>query len=347
MARYVQLHGIALHTHAESPQSTMVSGQQLAMSTRQPCVRALCVVVHGLNSNPDHMRFLSRNIEACDPSMDVHVARSVGGSTFRSAMGLNPCSGHMFAGIDEAGERLAEEISVIASQYSGTISVVGVSLGGLVARYAIAALFDRKTQRVAGLVPAHLVTLGTPHVGVRCLSVFGLQWLVGEFNAVGGRTGTQCFLTDNTERPLLLSMTTDDPLPFLSALASFQSRTCYANVCNDWLVAFPTAAITHHDLLKSNTRPPISTHFPHIVDDADAPDVDPDSSFWAKGDYHEFAIARMVRNLQELAWRRVSVRFNKVCSCLSAHNALPVIRPWLDSSGADVVRHVCAVLTQS
>lgn len=43
--------------------------------------------------------------------------------------------------------------------------VVACSMGGLICRYAAGALFDNDSKRVAGLKPAHFLTMATPHLG--------------------------------------------------------------------------------------------------------------------------------------------------------------------------------------
>ncbi len=43
--------------------------------------------------------------------------------------------------------------------------MVGHSMGGLIARHAVGVLFDPRAGTVAGLAPAHFVTIATPHLG--------------------------------------------------------------------------------------------------------------------------------------------------------------------------------------
>ncbi|EFJ47651.1 hypothetical protein VOLCADRAFT_91609, partial [Volvox carteri f. nagariensis] len=72
-----------------------------------------------------------------------------------------------YDGIDVCGQRLADEIrSVVAAHPSlQRISVIGHSMGGLLLRYAVVLLYDRSTGRIAGLKPAHFISLATPHLG--------------------------------------------------------------------------------------------------------------------------------------------------------------------------------------
>jgi hypothetical protein len=45
------------------------------------------------------------------------------------------------------------------------ISFVAHSMGGLLARYAIGALFNPEQGTVAGLQPVHYISMATPHMG--------------------------------------------------------------------------------------------------------------------------------------------------------------------------------------
>uniref|UniRef100_A0A0G4HVL8 DUF676 domain-containing protein n=1 Tax=Chromera velia CCMP2878 TaxID=1169474 RepID=A0A0G4HVL8_9ALVE len=72
-------------------------------------------------------------------------------------------------GVAAGGRRLAEEIREVVGKHPEleTFSIVGFSLGGLYARYAVSLLFDEKRGKVAGLEPEVFATLASPHLGVR------------------------------------------------------------------------------------------------------------------------------------------------------------------------------------
>ncbi len=45
------------------------------------------------------------------------------------------------------------------------ITVIGHSMGGLLLRYAVAALYDPSSKTICGLEPAHFISIATPHLG--------------------------------------------------------------------------------------------------------------------------------------------------------------------------------------
>uniref|UniRef100_A0A453H9T3 DUF676 domain-containing protein n=1 Tax=Aegilops tauschii subsp. strangulata TaxID=200361 RepID=A0A453H9T3_AEGTS len=201
------------------------------------------------------------------------------------------CSGcnsatRTFDGVDVMGRRLAEEVlSVVKCRPElQKISFVAHSLGGLIARYAIALLYEPATQtdcheeyekdvsdarsnqpmgqgKIAGLEPMNFITFATPHLGTRSHKqmpllrgsyrlekmAFGMSWLAG-------RSGKHLFLKDveDEKPPLLLQMVTDyGDLHFISALRSFRRCVAYSNVCGDFVVGWKTSSIRcQHELPK-------------------------------------------------------------------------------------------------
>lgn len=159
-----------------------------------------------------------------------------------------------YDGIELGGERLAHEIEDTLDtlekegQEIRKISVVGYSLGGLVARYAIGLL--EAQGWLDKVEPVNFTTFASPHVGVRA----PLKGWWGKFwNVMGARTvsmsGQQLFMVDSfrdTGRPLL-SILADPESIFIKGLKRFQTRSAYGNVVNDRTTAFYTTALSKVD----------------------------------------------------------------------------------------------------
>lgn len=128
------------------------------------------------------------------------------------------------------------------------ISIVGYSLGGLVARYAIGLLYHKGL--FDKVEPVNFTTFASPHLGVRTplLGIHNHLW-----NVLGARllsmSGRQLFTIDSfrdTGRPLLSVLADPDSI-FIKALAKFKQRSLYSNIVNDRSAVYYTTGISRTD----------------------------------------------------------------------------------------------------
>ncbi|EAW09803.1 lipase ROG1 family protein [Aspergillus clavatus NRRL 1] len=200
----------------------------------------LCVLVHGLWGNPSHLDFLKSSLRERYDEDRLYILAAKGNS-----------GNFTYDGIELGGERLAHEIEDTLGILAGEgnhitkLSIVGYSLGGLVARYALGLLYARGW--FDKLEPVNFTTFVTPHVGVR-MPLKGFQDHV--FNAIGARTlstsGRQLFLMDSfrdTGKPLLSILADSDSI-FMQALAKFRNRSVYGNIVNDRSTHFFTTVVS-------------------------------------------------------------------------------------------------------
>ncbi|KAI9886240.1 MAG: hypothetical protein M1823_001975 [Watsoniomyces obsoletus] len=203
----------------------------------------LCVLVHGLWGNPQHLRYVADSLREKHPEPHLHilVAKSNSGN-------------FTYDGIELGGERLTREIEDELETLEGQgtpitkLSLVGYSLGGLVARYAIGLLYSRGL--FDKIEPVNFTTFATPHLGARTPK---LGFLGKLFNELGSRTlstsGRQLFITDSfrdTGRPLLVLLAERNSI-FMRGLAGFKRRTLYANIINDRSAPYYTTAVSAVD----------------------------------------------------------------------------------------------------
>lgn len=159
-----------------------------------------------------------------------------------------------YDGIETGGERVCHEIEEELETISAKggkitkISIVGYSLGGLVARYAIGLLFARGV--LDKLECMNFTAFASPFLGVRSPHGRAFSRL---FNALGARTlslsGQQLFGVDkfrDTGKPLV-AVLADPKSIFVSGLARFKRRTLYANVVNDRTAVYYTTSISKTD----------------------------------------------------------------------------------------------------
>ncbi|KAF2126864.1 lipase/serine esteras-like protein [Dothidotthia symphoricarpi CBS 119687] len=203
----------------------------------------LAVLVHGLWGNPDHLKYLTTSLRERFPeeNLDILVPKNNAGS-------------FTYDGIELGGERVASEVCDRLEELAKNghnitkISVIGYSLGGLIARFCIGILYHRGVFEK--IQPVNFTTFATPHLGVRT-PLRGYHSHV--WNVLGARTlsmsGRQLFGVDrfrDTGRPLLAVLADPESI-FIQALAQFKHRSLYANIVNDRTVTYYTAGISQTD----------------------------------------------------------------------------------------------------
>ncbi|KAL1979768.1 hypothetical protein VTN96DRAFT_5220 [Rasamsonia emersonii] len=223
---------------------------------RQPRADHLCVLVHGLWGNPSHLDYVAsalRERYGEDRLYILAAQRNAGSFTYD--------------GIELGGERLAYEIEETLEKLAARgyqikkLSMVGYSLGGLVARYALGLLHARGW--LDKLEPVTFTTFASPHVGVRS-PIKGFPNHI--WNVLGARTlsmsGRQLFMIDkfrDTGKPLLSVLADPDSI-FIRALAKFKNRCLYANIVNDRSTVFYTTGISKVDPFTD----PENTNFNYV-----------------------------------------------------------------------------------
>ncbi|GAO19478.1 uncharacterized protein UV8b_00425 [Ustilaginoidea virens] len=208
-----------------------------------PSATHLCVLVHGLWGNPDHMRNVAKSLRDRHPSSELRLLfakRNIGSFTYD--------------GIERGGERICSEIEeeLRAVEESGgkitKISIIGYSLGGLVCRYAVGLLYAKGI--LDKLECMNFTTFASPHLGVRT-PLKG--WHNHVWNVMGARTlsmsGRQLFTIDSfrdTGRPLLSVLAEPNSI-FMHGLGKFKRRSLYANIVNDKSAVYYTTGIAKTD----------------------------------------------------------------------------------------------------
>ncbi|EFH68803.1 hypothetical protein ARALYDRAFT_471117 [Arabidopsis lyrata subsp. lyrata] len=307
----------------------------------------LVVMVNGLIGSAQNWRFAAKQMLKKYPQdLVVHCSK-------------RNHSTQTFDGVDVMGERLAEEVRSVIKRHPSLqkISFVGHSLGGLIARYAIGRLYEKKTreellrnsddigdtcpieepkERIAGLEPMYFITSATPHLGSRghkqvplFSGSYTLERLATRMSGCLGKTGKHLFLADSDggKPPLLLRMVKDSKdLKFISALQCFKRRIAYANTSFDHLVGWSTSSIRRHNELPKLQRGPVNEKYPHIVN-VEAPDTasnhKEDRSRTSSDEFKNFDMEEeMISELTKLSWERVDVSFRGTLQRFLAHNTI-------------------------
>lgn len=159
--------------------------------------------------------------------------------------------GQTYDGIDVCGERAIREIEKLVALHSQQgheitrFSVVGYSLGGLIARYVVGVLFQKGW--FTRIKPVNYTAFACPQLGVRSPHRGPVSWMYNNIVSTSiSATGAQLCGVDNFGGTghSLLSILADPQRNFLRALTLFENRSLYANISNDRFAVHYTTAIT-------------------------------------------------------------------------------------------------------
>ncbi|GKV33477.1 hypothetical protein SLEP1_g41992 [Rubroshorea leprosula] len=253
----------------------------------------LVIMINGILGSSQNWKYAAKQfLKKYPQDLIVHCSKS-------------NCNILTLDGIDVMGERLENEVVSVIKHHPSLqkISFVGHSLGGLVARYAIARLYElditgerfqgngacgddhqgdswpeeKFKDKIAGLEPVNFITSATPHLGslghkqVPMLCGFHtLEKVAARTSSFLGRTGKHLFLTDRDEEkpPLLLQMVRDcEDLKFISALRSFRRCVAYSNARFDHIVGWSTSSIRHQNELPKIKHLKGADKYPHIINE--------------------------------------------------------------------------------
>ncbi|KAL2505568.1 alpha/beta-Hydrolases superfamily protein [Abeliophyllum distichum] len=328
----------------------------------------LIVMVNGIIGSAQNWRYAAKQFVKAYPS-DVVVHCSESNSSMLT-----------FDGVDVMGTRLANEVISVVDRHPNLqkISFVGHSLGGLIARYAIARLYlqdlsrkpgeengecqgesnrsfaeEKSKDRIAGLEPVNFITFATPHLGSRghkqvplFCGLYSMEKVASRGSWLLGRTGKHLFLTDSDggKPPLLLQMVNDsEDLKFISALHSFKRRVAYANASFDHVVGWSSSSLRRRNELPKRRNLQKHAKYPHIFDEVASKTVKPQEVHLkakiARGKTMEME-EEMIRGLTRLSWERIDVTFSGSIQRFLAHNTIQVKTYCINSDGADVIQHM-------
>ncbi|PSS31125.1 hypothetical protein PHLCEN_2v2330 [Hermanssonia centrifuga] len=211
----------------------------------------LLVLTHGMWGSPNHLDEMSRVYKELR-GQEGSKAGPDGEHLHILVAQANREKG-TYDGVDWGGERVAEEVmdEIKKLEDEGKkvtrFSVTGYSMGGLVARYLVGVLHQRKFFDT--VTPVNFMTVATPHIGLIRYPTFRSSLFAYLGPRLLSRTGEQFYTVDEwspSGRPLLAVMADPDRV-FYQALNLFPHIRFYANAVNDTTVAYPSAAVEIDD----------------------------------------------------------------------------------------------------
>ncbi|GAA5865090.1 hypothetical protein JCM1840_005736 [Sporobolomyces johnsonii] len=257
----------------------------------------LVTVLHGLWGSPSHVEYICQSVltHAARPDAPRSQPRSSSPTRASDADRDNdvevvvlPAKLNEFTntydGIDLCAERVLTEIDDECKRIEDDggrverFSIVGYSLGGLVARYVLGLLDSRTPSFFEAVRPVNFTTFASPAIGIPKYETFwsGVLRFLGA--RLLSRSGSQLYERDrflpsrfNPDSPLyssppsssklakflplgrrdkaepLLKVMADPRYSFYQALQRFERIEVFANTVNDRTVPFCTGAFEYHD----------------------------------------------------------------------------------------------------
>ncbi|GAA6046537.1 hypothetical protein JCM3770_006198 [Rhodotorula araucariae] len=259
------------------------------MAARYPV--HLAVACHGLWGQPAHIAYIKESIarHAARPSAprsrgprDRSPERREDVKVVVLVPETNAASfAHTYDGVDVCADRVVEEIDaeIRRIEHEGgkveRFSIVGYSLGGLVARYVLGILESRTPSFFEDVRPVNFATFASPAIGIPQYKTFWSSTFRFLGSRLLSRTGNQLYERDRflpehfnpaakeeqkprkglgkyLPRPRgaaepLLKIMADPRYSFYRALSRFERIEIFANTVNDRTVPFPTGGIEAHD----------------------------------------------------------------------------------------------------
>ena len=180
--------------------------------------------------NGDHreLLYLERKIKELS---DCHVLNSKKNDGELSKKGILVCA-------DELAREIEEEVR--NNPNLRRISMVGMSLGGLISRAAARKLFNFSRSTIAGLQPEIFMGIASPFIGMRGHTFLPIpRYLEKSIGWIIGDTGKELFASGEGKSLVFDMCTTEE---YLAPLRTFRYRRLYAAIQNDFMVPVTTAA---------------------------------------------------------------------------------------------------------
>jgi Putative serine esterase (DUF676) len=238
-------------------------------------------------------------------------------------------------GVDQAGIRLSKEVIEVVGKHKSLeeISFVGMSMGGLICRYAIGLLYKEDDATIAGLKPNSFFSFATPHLGARG----HVAWMVENAWSLFPLIKPSCdhfFLRDTDhgkKLPLLVEMTLPDS-NFFKGLAVFRKRVLYGNVEKDHRTSYQSGTIWPYEK-KQKKQYTYHPNYPTIV--LHEEEEDPLVPFYSEESGEWIA----AQNLLKLSWVRVGCHFDGWFAKLLNHTNIVVCFEKMNAIGKTAVAH--------
>lgn len=275
----------------------------------------LILLIHGFNGSPSNFDNFERVLKIYLNPLSKNLV-------------VKLCSNqwNTYDGIEKGAKRLFPEVlEVLRSNPSLTkMSLIGHSMGGLLARYLIKLLHDHNV--FSSIQPWAFVTLATPHLSIRrspSKSLFNFIFV--HFLPYFCQSLREMMMEDSDH--LLHKMAVESS--FLIPLGLFSKRVLYSNIFYDLQVPYSTGSIQTSNPYRHETSIPSIPSYPSL---AVRKQPGPTPAF--VNDSKRLILSEMCSSLNVLSWERCDC----LLSAITAHSQIVNKRAFFQRD--DLIRHV-------
>lgn len=248
-------------------------------------------------------------------------------------------------GVKECSERMVAEVEIVLKAFPSLrqYSIVGHSLGGVIARHSIKKISALGYQ----LKPIDFIAVSSPFLGVRRPRRTVFNSVFHKFAPlIAGQTGKELLMEDDDPN-IMLELTKGD---YLSSLRQFKRRAAYGNVFNDMQVPYCTSLFSSHrnPFRGKNAKRVVFLEGNSNIIDMEQSEfrLHPSSNelelTFASDERKRQVLLSMVNNLNSLQWEkfacRIDVPFMAHVQIIFQNRFIP--------SGKDATKHICARLKE-
>jgi hypothetical protein len=155
---------------------------------------------------------------------------------------------HTTRGIEYCGIRLASHIIKIINLSNSykQISFIGHSFGGIIIRYAVGILYEKKI--FDKIIPSVYISISSPHMGIyQSVQTIGCICVRSITKYMCGQTGKEILFKDN--KKILVEISKPDSL-YIRAIKLFDKRILYGNIIKDSYTPFETSCIYPYRIIS-------------------------------------------------------------------------------------------------
>lgn len=289
----------------------------------------LLILIHGFFASPKIFTNLKNYIDVNNKSIITYITKS------------NSHNAGTTAGIIDSTDRITDEVKNIISNNDNIkyISILGHSLGGIHARCFAKSILP--TLRSNNIVPLNVITVATPHLGIRRNTQKTLFNKLFCYVAPKLCKTSQELILEDNDIPLLYKITDID---HINALNCYKNKILYANIFYDWKCPYSTSSCRANNPYRNLNNIIHSNEYHNISKisfDNPKKIIKDDYDNIYNNDPKKDILRKILKNLQKIEWERYDIISKGIfCHCEIIGGADSINFNGYNNEYDDVIKHI-------